>query len=117
MHPHATLLEKLYTSSDGKDHQGMASCYHPEASFDDIAFNLRGKKQIHAMWHMVAETDLRASFKVLQADGQTGTVDLIDDYTFRDTGQPSATTACSASPTARSPSARRTTPMGADAGS
>jgi hypothetical protein len=62
MHPHAALLEKLYKCLDGKDHEGMASCYCPEATFEDIAFNLRGKKQIHAMWHMIAETDLRASF-------------------------------------------------------
>lgn len=35
-----------------------AACYHPDATFEDIAFPLRGKKQIHGMWHMIAETDL-----------------------------------------------------------
>lgn len=87
MHPQASLLEKLYTCLDGKDHEGMAACYHSEAEFQDIAFTLRGKKQIHAMWHMISETDLRASFTVRQIDDQSGTVDLVDEYTFRDTGR------------------------------
>lgn len=85
MHTHVALLEKLYGCLDGKDHQGMASCYHEDATFQDIAFTLRGKKQIHAMWHMIAETDLRATFKVLRADDERGAVDLTDVYTFRDT--------------------------------
>lgn len=91
MHPHAALLEKLYGSLNGKDDQSiksMASCYHPDATFQDIAFRLRGKKQIQAMWHLISETDLRASFKVLRADDEAGTVALTDDYTFRDTGRP-----------------------------
>ena len=65
----------------------MAECYHPDAQFEDIAFNLRGKKQIHAMWHMISQTDLRTSFKVLEADDQTGSVDVVDEYTFGDTGR------------------------------
>ncbi len=87
MHPHAELLEKLYTGLNAHDHLGMAECYHPDATFDDIAFHLRGKKQIHAMWHLISEGDLRASFKVLAADDRTGSADLIDDYTFRETGR------------------------------
>jgi ketosteroid isomerase-like protein len=87
MHPHAALVEKLYTGLDRKDHQVMASCYHPEATFQDIAFTLRGKQRIHAMWHMIAGTDLRASFTLLHVDDQTAAVNLIDEYTFRDTGR------------------------------
>lgn len=89
MHPNASLLTKLYTSLDAGEHEAMAECYHPDATFEDIAFSLRGKKQIQAMWHMIAEgAKLRATFKVLDADDQTGSVDLIDDYTFKDTGNP-----------------------------
>jgi ketosteroid isomerase-like protein len=88
MHANARLVEKLYTCLSRKDHQGMADCYHADATFEDIAFTLRGKAQIHAMWHMISETDLRASFKVGAVDGQRGAADLVDDYTFRDTGRP-----------------------------
>lgn len=87
MHPNAALLTKLYRCLDSKDHRGMAACYHPDATFQDIAFTLRGRKRIHAMWHMISETDLRATFTVTAADDQTGTADLVDDYTFRDTGR------------------------------
>lgn len=88
MHRHAALMEKLYQCLDDKDHEGMASCYHADATFQDIAFTLRGREQIHAMWRMIAQTDLRASFTVLRADEQTGAVDLLDEYTFRETGRP-----------------------------
>jgi ketosteroid isomerase-like protein len=84
MHPHAQLLEKLYTSLNNHDHEGMAACYHDKATFKDIAFDLEGKKQIRAMWAMIAESpsDLRATFKVLHADDKHGLVDLVDDYFF-----------------------------------
>lgn len=88
MHPNSSLLEKLYTCLNAKNHVGMAACYHPDAEFQDIAFTLRGNKPIHAMWHLISEGDLKASFTIRQVDGQTGMVDLVDDYTFRDTGRP-----------------------------
>jgi len=28
----------------------MASCYDDDATFKDIAFEISGKKRIHAMW-------------------------------------------------------------------
>jgi len=87
MQPNVDTLTELYASLDGKDHQRMAACYAPDAMFEDIAFHLEGRKQIHAMWHMIAETDLRASFEIIKVDEQSGTVRLIDNYTFRDTGR------------------------------
>jgi ketosteroid isomerase-like protein len=89
MHPHAELITKLYTCLDKQDHEGMASCYHPDATFRDLGFDLSGRKEIHAMWHLIADkAKLRASFTVLHADGETGAADLIDDYTFPDAGNP-----------------------------
>ena len=82
------LLEKLYTCLNNKDHTGMAACYHPDADFKDIAFTLHGKKQIHGMWQMISETDLKASFTIIDADDETGRVESEEDYTFRDTGRP-----------------------------
>ena len=88
MHAHEALLQKLYSCLKRKDHAGMAECYHPDAEFQDIAFTLKGRKSIHAMWHMISTTDLRAEFKVQHADERSGTVNLVDDYTFKDTGRP-----------------------------
>lgn len=81
------LIEKLYTCLDNHDHEGMAACYHSDADFKDIAFTLHGKKEIHAMWRMISETDLRATFTIIHADDEKVSVDLVDDYTFRDTGR------------------------------
>ena len=81
------VLERLFTCLNEHDHVGMAACYHPDAVFRDIAFALRGRKRIHAMWHMVSEADLRASYTIRRVDGRTATVDLVDDYTFRPTGR------------------------------
>lgn len=88
MHSPVALLQTLYSCLNRKDHAGMAECYHPDAEFQDIAFTLKGRKSIHAMWHMISTTDLRAEFKVQHADERSGTVHLVDDYTFKDTGRP-----------------------------
>jgi len=86
-HSNAELLQRLFTSLDRHDHREMATCYHADATFTDIAFDLRGRKLIHAMWHMICETDIRASFHVLEVDDRVGRVNLVDDYTFTSTGR------------------------------
>lgn len=86
MHPNAALLERLFTSLQHYDAKAMADCYNGDATFRDIAFDLHGKKQIHAMWGMICEPrKLKATFKVVQADDNTGRVSLIDDYVFSST--------------------------------
>jgi ketosteroid isomerase-like protein len=82
LHPNADLLHRLFTALDHHDHRTMASCYHPEATFRDIAFDLRGRPQIHSMWHMICKGDIRATFKVAHASDQEGRVRLVDTYTF-----------------------------------
>ena len=65
MHANAALLHRLFTALDHNDHPTMASCYHSAARFRDIAFDLRGRKQIHSMWHMICAGDIRATFEVV----------------------------------------------------
>jgi hypothetical protein len=60
----------------------MAACYDPAASFHDIAFDLFGRLEIHCMWHMICEGDIRATFEVLQANDKEGRVRVTDTYTF-----------------------------------
>jgi len=76
------VLHELFTSLNEHDHEGMAACYSSDARFRDIAFDLQGSKLIHAMWHMICETDIRAAFQIVSADENNGRVSLIDDYTF-----------------------------------
>ena len=82
MHPNATLLHRFFTALDQHDHSTMASCYHSAATFKDIAFYLQGRTQIHSMWHMICEGDIRATFEVVHANDQEGRVNLVDTYTF-----------------------------------
>ena len=82
MHPNAELLQRLFSALDRHDHWAMAACYHPEATFRDIAFDLRGRRQIHSMWHMICEGDIRVKFKVAHADDHEGRLRLVDTYTF-----------------------------------
>ena len=92
MHPNAVLLQRLFSSLNQHDHKTMAACYHSQATFTDIAFDLRGRQQIHAMWHMICQpgdhtSDIQAMFNVIHADDQRGWVNLVDDYTFSPTGR------------------------------
>jgi len=87
MHPHSKLLEQLYGSLNRRDPEPMAACYHPAATFRDIAFDLRGKDQICAMWRMICSGDISATFEIVRANDNEGLVKLVDEYTFKETGR------------------------------
>ncbi len=87
MHNNASVLERLYSSLNCHDYQSMANCYHPAARFRDIAFDLKGRNEIGAMWQMICAGDIRTTFAVIDADDASGSVKLVDEYTFTDTGR------------------------------
>lgn len=83
MHPNSLVLRRLFTALDQHDHATMAACYHPDATFRDIAFDLRGRKEIHSMWHMICdESEIHTTIKLIQADAREGHVELVDVYKF-----------------------------------
>jgi SnoaL-like domain len=87
MHTHAEVLTRLFTALQRHDHQTMAGCYDEDATFKDIAFEINGKKRIHAMWHMICEGDIRTTFEIANADDRSAVVKVVDDYTFRSSGR------------------------------
>ena len=87
MHPNARLLEKFYASVQAHDHRAAATAIIRALLFEDIAFKLPDKQMIHAMWHMISETDLQLSYAIETADDRHGSARWIADYTFRDTGR------------------------------
>jgi len=87
MHPNALLLQRLFSSLDQKDATAMTACYHADATFQDIAFRLRGKPEISDMWRMICTGDIHTTFEIIHADGQTGRVRVVDEYTFSETGR------------------------------
>ena len=48
-------IEALYGAFARLDGAAMANCYADEASFDDEAFSLRGRRQIGGMWSMLCD--------------------------------------------------------------
>ena len=88
MNPNQQLIREFYEAFAQKDYHTMAECYHPEATFKDEAFDLKGKKQIGSMWRMLIErgTDLKMEFSNIQANDSTGKAHWEAWYTFSSTG-------------------------------
>lgn len=82
MHPNHAFLNRLFTALDRHDHAAVATCYAPDAHFRDIAFDLRGREQIHGMWRMICSGDIKLTFQILHADDQDGSARLVETYTF-----------------------------------
>lgn len=87
MNPNGGVLNRLFSALNRGDHEVMAACYASDATFEDIAFRLKGQPRIHAMWHMICETDIKATFEVVLEDEKEGRVKLVDHYTFQETGK------------------------------
>jgi hypothetical protein len=68
----------------------MASCYHPQAVFNDEAFvNLRAKEP-GQMWKMLMERSkgrLKVNFSNVQASAERGNADWVAEYEFSATGR------------------------------
>jgi ketosteroid isomerase-like protein len=87
MHENGKVLQQLFASVNAHDHRSIAACYHSDAVFRDIAFDLRGAREIQAMWHMICSGDISATVHMLDADADKGRVQVTDEYTFSETGR------------------------------
>lgn len=66
----------------------MADCYHDQAAFIDIAFDLRGRKPIHAMWHRICNGDTEVEVQKIEANHDGVRATVVERYTFTKTGRP-----------------------------
>lgn len=89
MHPHQDLLQRFYQAFQRRDYATMAACYHPEATFEDAIFQLRGA-EIGQMWQMLCRQDpnLRLIYDGVSADEQRGQTTWDAHYTFSQTKRP-----------------------------
>ena len=94
MQDNEELLTRLFRCLNAHDPNGMADCYDEGAAFQDIAFRLQDKREIHAMWDMICsdnkegiKSDIAVTVTELSAGDSTGRAVVIDDYTFRETGR------------------------------
>lgn len=89
MHPNARTIETFYRAFQRLDSGTMAAIYHPEATFADPVFELKGD-EIGDMWRMFCTSgdDLRVTFSDPAADDVGGTARWEAWYTFKPTGRP-----------------------------
>src|SRR5262245_17771207 len=83
-HPNALLVERLFAALNRHDAGAMAECYGADATFHDIAFDLRGNRRIHNMWRMICEgeSEIAVTVESIEANDRTGTARIVDSYQF-----------------------------------
>ena len=89
MHENAELITRFYDAFARKDHETMAACYAPGATFSDPVFPSLGYAELTAMWKMfcVRSKDLVVSSSDISgSDGSAG-AKWQADYTFPPTGR------------------------------
>jgi SnoaL-like domain len=93
-HVNAELLQKFYSAFASLDTETMASCYHENAEFEDLAFSLRGKKEIIGMWSMLCTAVKEKGrdvwvleFSGIAADDHRGIAHWEPHYRFSATGR------------------------------
>jgi hypothetical protein len=94
MHPNAQTLHKFYAAFAALDADAMASCYAPDAQFDDEAFSLRGRDEVAGMWRMLVEATKAKGRDVwkleasgITADARSGKAHWEAWYRFSATGR------------------------------
>ena len=94
MHPNAKTLTRFYKAFSQLDSSTMASCYAPDATFDDPAFALKGREQIGAMWDMLCTATKdkgmahwKLEFNDIHADAVKGSAHWEAHYLFSATGK------------------------------
>ncbi len=94
MHPNQATLERFYSAFAQLDTEGMARCYAQDATFDDEAFSLKGKREVVGMWRMLCDTTRakgrdvwRLEYRDAKADASTGSAHWDAWYRFTATGR------------------------------
>jgi ketosteroid isomerase-like protein len=89
MHPNEQIINTLYTAFQAKDGDGMAACYHPDASFSDPVFTDLHGAEVTSMWRMLCERgkDLQVTFNNVHANDATGSAHWEATYSFSRSGR------------------------------
>jgi ketosteroid isomerase-like protein len=85
------LIETFYRAFAQGDAETMASCYHPDAVFEDPAFGKLSGREAGNMWRMLCESQrgkgMRIEASGIQADAQQGSARWVAHYVFSPTGR------------------------------
>ncbi|MEO6623594.1 MAG: nuclear transport factor 2 family protein [Burkholderiaceae bacterium] len=87
-------IRTLYESLARLDGDAVAACYAEQASFDDEAFSLKGRREVGGMWRMLCETtrnkgraDWKVEFSQVHAHDGHGSAHWDAYYRFSTTGR------------------------------
>lgn len=85
MNANEQIIEEFYAAFANQNYETMASCYHPDAVFEDPAFGKLKGKDIADMWQMLLERakgNLKVEFSDIQANPETGSAKWTAIYVF-----------------------------------
>ncbi|RZJ71006.1 nuclear transport factor 2 family protein [Flavobacterium sp.] len=90
MNPHEQLIEEFYAAFAQQEPETMASCYHPEITFEDSVFGKLHGRDAADMWRMLLERskgNLTVEFSDIHADLEQGSAKWVAQYPFSKTGR------------------------------
>lgn len=84
------VVTRFYEAFARRDAATMATCYHPEATFEDPVFGPLDREAACAMWAMLLSrsADLAVIHRILAGEGPLLTAHWEARYTFSPTGRP-----------------------------
>ena len=77
------IVQRFYECLTRNDATGMAECYCDDATFHDMAFDLRGRENIAAMWRFECSRGLVVTFRDVRTEGQEVKGHWACDYKFQ----------------------------------
>lgn len=89
MDDHNATIRTFYEAFGRRDHETMATCYHPDVHFSDPVFPDLHGDEARAMWHMLCEQgkDLEVTVSDIVTDDETGSAHWDATYTFSPSGR------------------------------
>jgi len=94
LNPNQQTLETFYSAFAKLDVDTMATCYAPDAVFDDEVFSLRGRDEVMGMWRMLCTATKakgadvwKLTYRDAQAEGAKGRAHWDAHYRFSTTGR------------------------------
>jgi ketosteroid isomerase-like protein len=75
-------VQRLYESVKRGDAAAATECYCDDASYRDIAFDLKGKADIAAMWRLVCSRGVKVEYSDIRTEGSEVKGHWVFNYKF-----------------------------------
>jgi ketosteroid isomerase-like protein len=85
MTPAEGTAQRLYESIKRGDAATATECYCDDATYQDIAFDLKGKENIAAMWRLVCSREVKVEYGDIRTEGSKVKGHWVFDYKFHGT--------------------------------